>query len=59
MCEIKNYVSPYLRRPLRSFEEIVREEAERTGPENQSKARAETVAHEPGHEATDDAEPRE
>ena len=59
MCEIKNYVSPYLRRNLRSYEEIVREEAERTEPEDQSKARVETVPHEPGHEASDDAEPRE
>lgn len=31
MCN-EPYVSPYLRRPVRSYEEILREEAEKAGP---------------------------
>ena len=57
MCTRDNYVSPYLRRRLRTYEEIVREEAERTRRETRAKVRAETVPHEPGHEASDDVEP--
>jgi hypothetical protein len=29
MCTNENYVSPYLRRPPRSYEEVMRERAER------------------------------
>ncbi len=43
MCSHDDYVSPYLCRPLRTHEEIVREEAERAARENRSKARARTA----------------
>ena len=57
MCAHDNYVSPYLRRPLRTYEEILREEAERSVRENRSKARAETVPHGPGYETSNDVAP--
>ena len=56
MCSHDNYVSPYLRRRLRTYEEIVREEAAR-GRKSRSEVRAETAPHGPGHEAIDDVEP--
>ena len=57
MCSHDNYISPYLRRRLRTHAEIVREEAERTEPESPSKASAETGPHGPGQGASDDVEP--
>ena len=57
MCSHDNYVSPYLRRPLRTHEEIMGEDAGRTGPEDRSKARADNAPHGSGHEASDDVEP--
>ena len=59
MCTHDNYVSPYLRRPLRTYDEIMREGAERTGPENRSKARTGTVNRSPAGKAGDDGEPRQ
>ena len=57
MCIHDDYVSPYLRRRLRTHEEIVRDEAERSELKNRPKARAESVPHKPSHEASDDVEP--
>ena len=57
MCSHDNYVSPYLRRHLRTHEEIVREEAERSELKNRPKATCETAPNGSGHEASDDVEP--
>ena len=42
---------------LSTSEKIMREEAERTGPENWPKVGVQTVTQDPGHEASDDVEP--
>ena len=57
MCTHDNYISPYLRRRLRTHEEIVREEAERSELTNRPRARAETARDRPVHEVSDDVEP--
>ena len=48
MCSHDDYVSPYLRRHLRTHEEMVREEAERSELKNRPKASAEAGPHGPG-----------
>ncbi len=52
MCSHDNYVSLYLRRRLRTHEEIVREEAART-----RQVEIESLMHDPTREASDDVEP--
>ncbi len=57
MCSHDDYFSPYLLRRLRTHDEIVREEAERSELKNRPKATCETAPNGSGHEASDDVEP--
>ncbi len=58
MGKYDGYVSPYLRRPLRSYEEVMREQAERARGEIRSDTANGTATRDPARKGTDDVEPR-
>ena len=58
MCTSDDYVSPYLRRPLRSYDEYLREQAERGRGEIRPEATNCTAAQGPGQGGNGDGEPR-
>ena len=58
MCTKDNYVSPYLLRPPRSYEQVMRKQAEQARREARSDTANNTTDHYPARKDADDVEPR-
>ncbi len=58
MCTKDNYVSPYLLRPPRSYEQVMREQAEQARREARSDTANNTTDQYPARKDSGDVEPR-
>ena len=58
MCTKDNYVSPYLLRPPRSYEQVMREQIKRGGRKTRPGTVNGSADHNSGRKDADDVEPR-